>query len=83
MRTDKKYGVRVMTEYGHGVQRWIISVVNFSVFLRLIFFASLLLYVTIASTACTRSHIATTKQIMIISKNTKKLTTEIILRCTP
>ena len=36
----------------------------------------------IVSTSCTRSHIATTKQKIII-KNTKKLSTEIILRCTP
>ena len=33
-------------EHNHGVQRRIISVVNFFVFLRLLFFALLLLYVT-------------------------------------
>ena len=37
----------------------------------------------IASTACTTAYIATSKQKMIISKITKRLTTEIILRCTP
>ena len=37
----------------------------------------------IVSTSCTRSHIATTKQTNNNLKNTKKLSTEIILRCTP
>ena len=37
----------------------------------------------IVSISCTRSHIATTKQKMIISKIRKKMTTEIIICCTP
>ena len=116
----------------YGVQRRMISVDNFFVFLRLLFLCfvvaicdlvhdektifnlsyvlrasgNLLLQIAVsraslifqkrfpdavntkgrpyvASTACNMPHIATTKQKIIISQNTKNLSTEIIQRCTP
>ena len=50
--------ILLASTYFHGVQRRMISVVNFFVFLRLLFFALLLLYVTLVHDLETIFHLS-------------------------